>query len=200
MGNRLVITVMAGGEQKFSMYWHWGASCAGEFWEKCKLLELLDKDDSIETMLRKVCAAYKDSGLVTDISWWKEHWDDEKPRKEYYSEMKEVRKMLDAGIPEGPDRSSGLIAFTPYAMHLMQCWADWASELDLDDPDFCIRDCMWTCEDPSDYEDEDEIYPMKQEMKTKVTRENAEELSHVMFELYEGFYLDEETQMVYQLC
>ena len=203
MGNRLVITVSAGGVERFSMYWHWGASCSGEFCEKCKLLGLLDKEDSTEEMLRKVCAAYKDSGLVTDISWWKERYDDKRPKNEYFSEIVEVQKMLDAGIPEGPDRSSGIIAFTPCAMKLMRNEAQWASELDLDDPDFCIRDCMWTCEDPADYEDyeeEGEIYTMRPEMKEKVTKENAEKLSSMMFKLCEGFYRDEETKMVYQLC
>lgn len=200
MGNRLVITVKAKGEVRLAMFWQWEASCFGEFFQKCTLVRILDKDDSLEDMLRKICYEYKDSGLVVDSSWWKDLWGDNKLRMEFFKEIVDVRKMIEAGIPEVSSRCDGAIAITPVAIELMCRNAEWVSELDLDNPDFSIRDCMWTCEDPSDYEEEDEIFEMTPRMKTKITKDNAMDLYSFFLTLDEGFYEDEETKEVYQLC
>lgn len=199
MGNRLVITVKVNDEKRFSMYWHWDASCSSEFYYKCRLLSALDPSDDLETMLGKVCEDFPNAGLITHDSWWKDDWRSENVQKEYATEIEVVKQMLSKGIPEGEDRNEGLIAITPKAMENMEYVAEWASELDLDDPDFCFEDCLWLSEDPEDYAD-DEVLEMPEMMKTIVTKENAAELAESSTKIMDGFYRDPKTNTVYQLC
>jgi len=197
MGNRLVISVEVNGEKRFDMYWHWGADCAHEFYQKCRLLSILDKDDDLFTMLGKVCNNYPKAGLLDKQYWFSDFGKNESEK--FMSETDKIRWMHQEGIPLCEDRNEGLITFTPIAMAEMEAWAEWVSELDLADPDFSILDCLWIAEDPEDYADE-EVWDMPDFMKAMATKENALELSHKVYLIGDGYYRDKATNIVYQMC
>lgn len=200
MGNRLVISIEKSGEPMLAIYWHWDADCSSTFVHKCELLEILDENDSLEEMLRKICEKYPHAGLVTNESWWAKSWKDSEAIKEYADEIKVVQKMLDKGIPEGKDRNEGLIGITPKLIEQMKwMWADCTEDLDLDDPDFSIFDSMWVCEDPEDYAD-DEVEDMPKDMCRTVTKDNVDDILHAFFRINDGYYRDPVSKQVYQLC
>lgn len=198
MGERLVIKVIANGKQMFNMYWHWSAYCSTEFEYKCRLLDILDADDDLETMLSKVVNEFPNSGLATNKSWWDEGFATGRISPLYDEEIRAVNKMVDNGIPVGQDRNEGLICITPYAMDHAEGWAEWATELDLDEPDFMLMDTLWVCEDPEDYAD-DEVNDMPVEMRSEVTKENAREMAGFIYQINDGYYRDPISNVVYQL-
>lgn len=195
MAERLVIRVKVNGVSKMAIHWRWGAYGSTEFYYKCRLLNLLDEDDDLETMLRKVAKEFEGSGLALSESWWRTSRGN--VSSHYHDEIGIVDELHAKGIPEG-NTADGIIAVTDSAMDFMESDSQWCAYLDLDEPNFCFLDSMWLCEDKSDYEDfEDEIVDAEDWMYEPVTKENAKQMCMRSVPI-EGFFKAKDGN-VYQL-
>lgn len=127
MGERLVVTVRKNNEPWFALYFHWGAE--GDTWarECVKTCEdYLHVDASLYENLCMMMNHLDMSGLATHPSWFE--WNG---TSWYTEEFPAVRDMLAQGIPEGKDRSQGLILLGPKTITEAESWAEWVEYVDL---------------------------------------------------------------------
>lgn len=175
MGQRLVLPVQKNNQTLFVLYQHWGAYTDNEAEVMCYLLSVLNKNDSLETLLKKTTQVLEGSGLII-------------PKDP--EELKIVQQYLDKGLPAASDRNDGLIAITPKEMDELIDWADDTLPLLLDGTN-CFSDLLYYTEDPDEYRDGDNPIPSLPDFfNTNITKKNAMALLSQFKLNYSDIYVD----------
>jgi hypothetical protein len=174
MGQRLVLNVRRGGDVLFLLYQQWGGYTDNEAEIICRLLAVYDKDDSLETLLRKTTEAIPGSGIILPSN---------------PLELPKIQTYLDAGIPQATDRCRGLIALTQDEMADCWVWMDDEQYLDLDGENRLI-DLYYAISSPDPEEYEDHPQPIAQFLLEPITKKNALKLLDEFTKNYKDCYVD----------
>lgn len=181
MGQGLVLSIIRDDQSLFSIYQHWGGYTGSEIEVICKLIAVYDKDDSLQTLLKKTIETLPGSGIYIP--------------KENKDEVDAAMDFVAKGFPVAQDRNAGLIAVTPKAQDELTTYAEDTQSLYLDCDNF-LKDELWYMS--KDDIDEDEVpVPLPALFTTPVTKENALDLLAQFEELEdEVFILDESGYLV----
>lgn len=160
MGQRLVLSIIRNDQSLFSVYQHWGGYTGNEIEVICKLISVFDKDDGLETLLKKTIETLPGSGIYLP--------------EDHTDEVDAIMDFIAKGFPVAKDRNAGLIAITPKAQGELSRYAEDTQNLYLDADNF-LEDTLWYMS--KDEIDEDEVpIALPSLFTTPVTKENALDL------------------------
>lgn len=181
MGQSLVLSIMRDDQSLFSIYQHWGGYTGNEIEVICKLISVYDKDDSLETLLKKTIETLPGSGIYLP--------------EDHTDEIDAIMDFIAKGFPVAKDPNAGLIAVTPKTQGELARYAQDTQNLYLDAGNF-LENTLWYIS--KDELEEDEIPVVLPSLfTTPVTKENAlnllarfEDLNDEVFIAGEGYLVD----------
>ena len=158
MGQRLVLNIIRDDEKIFNIYLDNGANTSTKINVICNILGSCNKDDNLETLLRKTTKVLPGCGLATPIA---------------EEDRKIVTDLIKKGIPEG-SLEKGFIGVTPDVIKGFMMYADDILNIYLDKANRLAQTLYYSTQ-PFDGA---KVLPLPELFNTVVTQDNALKLLH----------------------